>query len=174
MYLYHFMPKHMQGTVLYPLAIMKNKLPDVYKSQIAKYTGREHILKTNIPPLGTWVDVIHLSPIDPRQVMYELNIAGADTDFDWNAFRIDADTLERSKLVIMTTYKDHGAYKRTFHPFTENNYRQHNTVPELTKEYYRKCIATNEQPLTYGGAPHVFYKGEIDTTNVEIISGSSS
>ncbi len=170
MYLYHFVPEHMRGTVLYPLSEMKQKFPELFNKQAAKYQEREEVKDTTIPGLGGWNEVIHLSPIDPRKVMQALKDAGAPADFPWKAFRIDASTLDQSKMVIMVTHKNGDAYSKDFLPFTEENYMQHTEVPEITKQHYREARAKGEQPFTYAGAPHVLYKGTIDTKQLQIVS----
>lgn len=69
MYLYHFVPENMQGTVLYPLSELKHKFPKLFDKQEAKYLGRESVKETLVPGLGSWNDVIHLSPIEPKKVL---------------------------------------------------------------------------------------------------------
>ncbi len=170
MNLYHFVPENMQGSVLYSLNDMKTKIPKLFNQQAAKYKEREEVKETAIPGLGGWNDVIHLSPIDPNKVMAALKNASVPTDFAWKAFQINADTLDWAKLIIMVTVKDEDGYHKEFLPFTKENYEKHNDVPELTKQYYSECVAKGEQPLTYGGAPHVLYKGVIDTKSLKIIS----
>ena len=169
MNLYHFVPDDMHGTILYPLNQMRDKLPELFDKQAAKYAGREDVQDTVIPGLGTWNDVIHLSPIDPKKVIAALRECGAPADFTWKAFQIDVSTLDPAKLVIMTTLKDGDKYVKEFLPFTEENYQQNCELPEITKQHYRDSVAKGEQPLTYAGAPHVLYKGTIDTSNVKII-----
>lgn len=169
MYLYHFVPENMQGTVLYPLNELKHKHSELFDKQEAKYHGREEVKETLVPGLGGWNDVIHLSPVDPKKVITALAEAGAPADFSWKAWRIDASTLDQSKLIIMVTHKNGSAYTKEFLPFTEENYLMHNEVPEITKQHYREAEAKGEQPFTYGGAPHVFYKGVIETKDLEII-----
>lgn len=167
MYLYHFVPEDMQGTVLYSLNEMKEMLPELFSRQISKYAGREDVKDTEIPGLGSWNDVIHLSPIDPNKVIEAMREGGVPADFTWNVFRIDVSTLDQSKLVIMVTHKNGDKYTKEFLPFTEQNYLQNCELPEITKQHYRDSVAKGEQPLTYAGAPHVLYKGTIDTRNLQ-------
>lgn len=70
----------------------------------------------------------------------------------------------------MVTHKNGDTYDKEFLPFTKQNYLQHNEIPEMTKQHYRKARAKGERPLTYAGAPHVLYKGTIDTKRLEVIS----
>jgi len=170
MHLYHFVPDNMQGTILYPLNEMRAVLPGLYAHQAKKYEGREEVQATVIPGLGTWGDVIHLSPIHPKKVIAAMQACGAPADFGWRAFQIDASTLDQSNMVLMATLKNKAGYHKYFLPFTEENYRQNCDVSEITKQHYREAAANGEQPLTYAGAPHALYKGSIDTKDLLIIS----
>jgi len=49
-YLYHRVPKHMMGTVLYPLNVLKETRPEIYTEYIKKYEGREELLTAEVPP----------------------------------------------------------------------------------------------------------------------------
>lgn len=170
MNLYHFVPDNMQGTVLYALNDIKDSMPDLYVLNSAKYEGRESIMEEEVPGLGVWNDVIHLSPIDPKEVIAELEKAGAPADFSWKAFLIDAKTLDWSNMVIMTTSRIDGKIVHDFVPFTEESYNQNCHLPEITKQHYIESVAKSEAPYTYGGAPHVLYKGTIETTGLPIIT----
>ncbi len=171
MYLYHFVPEDMRGTVLYSLNEMKYKLPELFDGQAAKYEGREDVKDTEVPGLGNWNSVIHLSPIDPTEVKLAMQETGAPVDMSWRAFRIDASSLDQSKMTIMVTHKKgEGQYEKEYLPFTEENYLQNNHLPEITKQHYRDARAQGEQPLTYAGAPHVLYLGTIETKDLEVVS----
>ncbi len=61
MYLYHSVPRDLQGAMLYPLNVLARLYPGLYEEQLKKYVGREHIPRQQIPGLGcAWGDVLHL------------------------------------------------------------------------------------------------------------------
>ena len=66
-YIYHFLPKNMKGTTLIPLNEQKERFPDLFKSNSAKYEGRESLMDRRIPYLDClWNDVLHWACLDPR------------------------------------------------------------------------------------------------------------
>ena len=68
-YLYHSVPKNLEGSILYPLNTLKGKHPDIYEQQVSKYVGREHIKEQRIPILDClWNDVLHFSAVNPKEV----------------------------------------------------------------------------------------------------------
>ena len=164
MYLYHFVPKKMVGTILYPLNTLRDTLPEVFKQQAEKYQGREWVKETDIPGLGKWNDVIHLSPIEPSETRQALQDADPVKDRTWKVFCIDANTLDKSRLIIKTIVNNKGVYI----PFTEENYANHCHLPSRTKAYYKQCTEEGRQILIYAYAPHVLYGGTIDIAKTEI------
>lgn len=168
MYVYHFVPEGMKGSTLYPLNTLKEVHPDIFEKQNKKYKGRENVKDTEIPYLGTWNDVIHLSTIDPSEVRQALRDAGAPSSTGWKVFCIDADLLDTPKLIIHVESGTYGAGPVINLPFTEENYAQHCHLPDRTKLYYRRCVEDGRQILMYGFAPHVLYGGTIDVSESEI------
>ncbi len=66
-YLYHSVPKNLQGNILYPLNTLKEKHPEIYEQQVSKYVGREHMTQQRIPILDClWNDVLHFSAVNPK------------------------------------------------------------------------------------------------------------
>jgi len=60
-YLYHGVPKQLEGNILYPLNILKDKCPEVYEKEVSKYVGREHVKENRIPAFNClWNDVFIL------------------------------------------------------------------------------------------------------------------
>lgn len=169
-FLYHFVPKNMQGTVLYPLNELKKIWPDIYKYHDDKYGWRREVQKTIIPGHGKWGDVIHLSPIDPNLTIKELNNAGFTKDIQWKVYKIDPSVLDKDKLIIMTKSFEGDKPKSHFEEFNIDKLSTLNRFPQWTLNYYKECKKKNINPLLYAGAPHVLYAGRIDIGNVEIIS----
>ena len=168
MYVYHFVPEDMKGSTLYPLNILRGVHPDIFDKQSKKYAGRETVKGTEIPDLGRWNDVIHLSPIDPSEVRQALRDAGAPPSADWRVFCIDVDFLGKSRLIIHVESGASGNSPVVNLPFTKENYAQHCHLPDRTKLYYRRCAEDGRQILIYGFAPHVLYGGTIDVSGAEI------
>lgn len=168
MYVYHFVPEEMKGAILYPLNKLKVLYPDTYEKQNKKYQSREQVKETEIPDLGKWNDVIHLSPIDPSEVRQALREAGSSVGSSWKVFCIDAKVLDWSRMIIHIETGSVGGKEVINLPFTEENYAQHCHLSDRTKRYYRRCVEEGRQILIYGFAPHVLYGGTIDVSRTEI------
>lgn len=172
-YLYHMVPKDQQGTILEPLNRLKESRPDLYAEKVKKYDGREHVMERTIPILEClWNDVLHLSPIPPSELKTALLEAGIE-DREFNFYKIDPYSLELNKTVVYmhrTTDKlippDHSEFVR-FSPELLENIKD---VPKVSKEYFREKYSAGEKPLLFLGIPHILYKGEIDVSNVEIVT----
>ncbi|MDQ5943598.1 MAG: hypothetical protein QG675_366 [Patescibacteria group bacterium] len=171
-YLYHFVPNNLQGSVLYPLNVLKRVFPDLYKYHDDKYDWRREVQEQVIPGYGKWGDVIHLSPIDPNITMTELKKAGFTRNDKWNLYRIDPASLDASNLIIMTKSFQGDEPKSHFEKFETNKLAKISRFPQWTLNYYKECKKKNINPLLYAGAPHVLYAGNIDISKVDIISVS--
>lgn len=66
---YHRYPEGLQGSYLHPLNKLRTKLPELYRREVQKYTGREHLMQQRVPLLEClWNDVLHFSPVHREQV----------------------------------------------------------------------------------------------------------
>ncbi len=158
----------MQGTTLYPLNTLKDIWPTVFREHSKKYEGRQQIQYKEVPGLGKWNDVIHLSPIDPGETRQALRDAGVVIDSSWKVFCIDAGTLDASRLVLhIDTGVGIGEQDLNL-PLSEKNYANYRHLPGRTKEYYRQCVKEGRQALIYAFTPHVLYGEPIDVSAVEV------
>lgn len=82
-YLYHWVPKDLQGDTLFPLNTLKEKYPDLYKKEASKYVGREQIMQDVLPILNClWNDVLHFSAVHPSLVKEALFESGRTKPFE--------------------------------------------------------------------------------------------
>ncbi|MBP9667242.1 hypothetical protein KBD87_00340 [Candidatus Saccharibacteria bacterium] len=169
MNLYHHVPEHQNGAVIYPLNQLKEKFPDIYKKQSAKYDTIQE-KDVEIPNFGYWNDCVNLMPVNPGLVKIELDKYGHDTSWPWNFYKIDPDMLDHSKLIIMIMTEDDGIFKRHFMPFTKGAYEKHCHIGEPTRRVFQEAKEMGEQPNTFARVPHVLYKDSIDTTGLEIVN----
>ena len=100
-YLYHRVPKNMSGTVLYPLNVLKKTHPGIYDEHVKKYSDREHLLTTEVPPLHClWNDVLHFTAVAPQELV--ANLAKADIHYDplpW--FKIPVEMIEGARALLL-------------------------------------------------------------------------
>lgn len=168
MFLYHHVPSNQTGDVIYPLKQLKDRFPDIYKKQFAKYdTIKEKDVE--IPGFGYWNDCVNLMPVNPGLVKKELEKYGHNTDWQWHFYKIDAEALNNSKLVIMVMKDMGGAIEREFIPFSREAFEEHCHIGQATRDAFQNAKDNNEQPNTFARVPHVLYKGSINTAGLEIV-----
>ncbi len=171
-YLYHAVPKNMAGTILYPLNVLKGTHPDIYLEHAKKYMDREEILSIELPVLNClWNDVLHLTAITPEELKKNLATAG----FVYkpvSAFKIPISLLENDKTIAFSYPRKGNAPSqfREYEAFNPERMEEYRIVPPETIEYYKKIKAENGNPFQYYLSPHILYKGNIDTKDLEIIT----
>ncbi|MDB5266580.1 MAG: hypothetical protein JWN89_395 [Parcubacteria group bacterium] len=171
-FVYHIVPKGMQGTVLYPLNTLKNIFPDAYQAHVKKYEGREILLQRRIKRLGClWNDVLHLSALNPSIVDREMRKLGKG--FALSYVEIPAEKLELEKTVV---YLNSPREKGTPPPeddylaYDPNEVEKYAYLPEATTEYYKETIEAGMIPMGFHLVPHILYKGTIDTADLKIVT----
>jgi len=170
-HVYHRVPEHMVGDVLYPMNQLKEVDERLYQLYKSGYEGRERLLERTIPFLHClWNDVLHCSPVHPQKIkeaMIEIGLADHVPTFDF--FEIDTNTdVDMSKAVIFYRHGDRPD-DISFQKASEVDIDKLNAVPELTRNYYESLVANNESPFVYQFIPHFLYKGLIDTRNLKRI-----
>lgn len=173
-YLYHSVPKNLQGNILYPLNALKEKHPDIYEQQVSKYVGREHITKQRIPILDClWNDVLHFSAVNPKEVKQALAEAGRNPDFKMSYYQVDPKLIEpKNAIVYLYTHTDNKdkMNEENFASYNPDEVAKFSSMPQATKDYYKEMIDKGERPLLYHRIPHIPYKGTLDITDLPIIS----
>jgi hypothetical protein len=70
--IYHMVPKDMQGDMLYPLAELQHRYPEIYARQLAKYNDhptRKELPNRYIPKLDCYSrDVLQFCPVHPHLI----------------------------------------------------------------------------------------------------------
>jgi hypothetical protein len=169
--LYHRRPPNMRGSVLHPLNVLRQVMPDLYEHQRKKYTGREELLQQRVIPLNClWNDVLHLSPVHPRKVA---ELASSEAVFwseaDW--FEIDATNFTADNTAIFR-YTDISISTTIaadeFEVFDRSKLPSLGEVPPLTKEYYRTADKGGKY-FIFCGVPHILHRGSIDVEQAKII-----
>ncbi|MDQ5950750.1 MAG: hypothetical protein QG639_26 [Patescibacteria group bacterium] len=168
MYLHHHVPENQKGDIIYPLSLLKEKFPNIYKEQFAKYDNIKE-KDVEIPGFGYWNDCVNLMPVSPGLVKKELEKYGHNTDWKWKFYRINPEILDKSKLIIMVMDDDKGTLERKFIPFSSAAFERYCHIGEPTRTIFQKAKENNEQPNTYARVPHVLYRDSINTKDLEVI-----
>jgi len=180
-YLYHHVPKNLNGTILFPLNDLKSILPDTFESQVSKYRGREYITQQRIPQLNNclWNDVIFLTAIDPQKLFDARKAAGWGDIPPQQYFKIALSSIEERDLAVYL-FKFKGTNNRSgvksddFTEFRRSDLARYRVLPQATKDYFRSEHERGEPRirLFYRYVPHILYKGKIDISKTEIITVS--
>ena len=173
-YLYHRVPENMQGSVLYPLNMLKEKYPEIYQKQFSKYMGREELTKSVIPILNClWNDVLHFSPIHPAEIKTALVEAGWSSDFYMQYYQIDPRVLDLKSTVVYFASPDNkinDPNPDSFIPYNPTDLEKFSVMSEKNKQHYKEVISQGGRPLLYPWITHILYQGSIDVANFPIVS----
>ncbi len=174
MYLYHRVPKNLEGSFLFPLNELKEKYPVVYGDQVSKYAGREHLLDRRIPLLGClWNDVLHFSAVHPKEIKQALIEAGDTSDFEMEYFQVEPSLIDsKNAIVYLYAYPANtdGFDVRDFIPYDPEKLTEFSVMPQATKEYYKEMIGSGKKPLLYHKIPHILYRGFLDIRGLSVVS----
>jgi len=156
----------MVGTLLYPLNSLKDREPELWRREVAKYKGREQVLEKPVPPLGClWNDVLHLSTVHPSLVAAELEAVGLE--LPKKAFyELDPGALDPERTVIFLNRRfevSSASDESQWLPFDSANLAGLAGVNDSTRRYYRESAARGQRPLLYGSLPHVLFRGALET-----------
>lgn len=174
-FLYHRVPPEMWGTTLCPLNELRELAPKIYERARVKYEGRETLPAQRIPTLDClWNDVLHLSPVHPGKIKRALVEAGDAQPRPWRFFQIDPRSLDLTVATVFrysadVRYPDFVFPPEEFVPFDPEDLDRYAALPEGTRAYYAAAIAARERVFLFAGTPHIFYRGQIDTTGVPIV-----
>ncbi len=172
MTLYHLIQRSFLGTTLYPL----NRLRDIdrrrFDHQKEKYKGRESLCEWELESFDClWNDVVHLSPIHPKDIFTALEEAGQRELKKRGPyfFAIDPERVEPRTFDPFNAIFFHSNCNGQEENYESTKIEKYSTLPDATKKYYREAIARREHPLLWNFTTHVLYHGEIDVSNVPII-----
>lgn len=173
-FLYHRVPKHWQGDILYPLSTLKDILPRVYAKEILKYKERRHITGLHIPPLNCqWNDVLHLTAVHPSKIREALVKAGGRLKEESRYFQIDPHLLETEKTTVYLVAQlrpEDLEHPENFVAFDADDIARYGELPDRAIRYYRECVQKGNKPLIFKFIPHILYQGNLDISQAEIIT----
>ena len=172
--LYHNVPSDMKGDTLYPLNVLKETHPDLYKKYVKKYEDRMKVMEQKVPFFDClWNDVIHLSAIHPKYLKEALKEIGIE--FSGKYFIIDAVDLDADKLVVwLNSVDDRNTNKdeKYFEFFNPEHYEGIYSVfpKERQMKAWKEYVEHHGgNPLLWIRCPHVLYKGGISLKGTQII-----
>ena len=181
-FLYHLCPTDMRGSVLYSLNELRDRHPDVYRRERAKFVGREGVLTYPVPHLGvTWADTVNVSALDPRLLLAERRRLGMPPSrmLERRLVRIPVDRVSGIPAVRYTATA-HWINSRPgekaplepptsdFSPFDAATYTEERGVPPAHRAYLAERLAAGKAALGFVFVPHVLVAAPIDLAGLEL------
>lgn len=167
-YIYHKVPQDMEGKVICPLNILKEKYSDINKAKAEKYENRQELSRYRIENLDcAWGDVVFMTSVHPENLQVVFESCGFKDQIKGNFYQIPVGDLDRDNLLIMEPQMRLPKGK-DFISFDEALLREN--VSDGMIEYLIEKKRESGNPLLYAFVQHVLYKGCIDVSEVGIIS----
>ncbi len=179
-YVYHLVPRDMQGETLYPLNQMKTMWPEVYAKAIAKYDdhpGRKLLPQLVIPKLGClWNDVVQCASLHPHHLYQALIERGMTLSPNLRFYQIPIERLEGKPLAVY--YSDPPEGRDVGAPLDDSEidlldvrgYREQTTLTARTLAWF-DCLATVGKAFgLFVGVPHILVQGSIDVRGVPTVT----
>jgi hypothetical protein len=178
-FMYHSVPVNMVGSVLYPLNQLREKHSTAYEFAVSKYyenaerrlPNRRNLLRRRIEYLDClWNDVIQSSSVHPQKIADAWVLAGQTPRLPLRMFAIPLSMLDTSKLAIFEFKSKSRVFEEdTVVPYVAETYPQYAEVSDTAHARFRE-MAGKRPFWRFSHIPHVFYKGSIDTTGLEVIT----
>ncbi len=181
-YVYHMVPKEMQGEVLISLNEMKLIHPELYKSYSKKYfkhPERESLLLRSIPKLDCfWNDVIFLSPLHPYYVYEALHALGVSVKKNLMFYEIPTERLIDNQNAVYLYNKKNYKGPAADIPDEEiqiidiTTYRECAALPSDTLAYFTDEHKKGVNFGMFAYIPHILSLGNINIKDVNQINWS--
>lgn len=172
-YLYHMVPENMEDTIIHPLNVLKKTHPKLFLKEVMKYKTRPEVMKYFIPTLEClWNDVVHLSPIEPKELKKALVADGREVK-EMKFFQVDPDLLDPNKTTIclfLREFENDKMNPKNFTDYDPNKIKEHSDLRDDVKEYYKIMYEKGEKPKLFLGIPHILHKGSLDISNLPVIT----
>lgn len=183
---YHLKPEDFQGSQILPLSLLEKSHPELSKTAIQKYNGREKLIDrvvydpANSPhqfmgdQILTWTEVSFCSMIDPNLVFKKLKSLGfISKDAKKQAFKIPLELFPSKTMVWLgqKEMKDPSFIAQDDCYSLEEAYKviDFSVLPTKTIEYFESFQFQDRRPLFFVHMPHILCAEPIDISMCEII-----
>ena len=175
-FIYHQVPQNLTGKTLRPLNRLRETAPALYERYVQKYLGREGILESRVLGLNClWNDVLHFSPVHPKEVSKALNDSGlGHLTSEW--FEIDPrehDFNHHNAIIFLNRPKAFAGFQEPveeFESFEIEKIPKYSSLPLDTRDYFLECQRNNVSPLMFCWVPHILFRGELDLSRLKKIN----
>ncbi len=172
-YAYHIKSPDFKGKCIYPLSVLEEKFPAIYKNEIKKYKGRESHPDIKIDILDAkWRDCISLSTLNPIKIFQLERLLGIRGHEDVSSIDVFQFKIKDLKDFNMCLYDDNKSPKKSeaYKKIDIKSYKETEFVPIETIKYFIKSKEENEYPLLFGNIIHLLVKGIMPIDKAKIIS----
>jgi hypothetical protein len=181
-YLYHMCADDFRGDDLLPLNVLATRFPDVYDREMSKWTGRESVIRFEVPHLGvTWGDTVNLAALDPSRLVEARRRLGVPVLnlLQRSVLRIP---LERIAGKLAVVYDSHSHWRNSrpdlqgvrevppqsdFTPFDPASYEELTEVPPMHLDYLVEQRDAGLPALGFVFVRHVLVAGAVDVAGLE-------
>jgi hypothetical protein len=176
-FVYHMKPFDMRGEVLHPLNALKDRYPDVYEKQIAKYgddPGRKKLPQRRIPKLDClWNNVIQCAPIHPHHIYRAITERGLQLPERIAFYKIPVAKFAHLPTVIYYSQMKQSVVETlpddAIEWFDFDTYAELTELPDDALAWYDELQRKGTAFGHFVGIPHVLIQGPIDIGDVEVI-----
>lgn len=156
-FVYHILPKQMEGEILLPPSELPKAL---YTKEKAKYEGREDWFSRQIPKLHcTAEDVLQFSTLDPIKLFRLFKLLGLEKVSPKTILRFPIQAFQDREIVLFSYGKELDYDYQLIQP---EDYQETTSIPPDTVSYYLSCLESGESPLIFEFVPHLLLKGSLD------------
>lgn len=178
-FIYHGVPKEMQGDVLYPLFDLKDLFPAIYESEIKKYDDHPKRKELPFKKVGKLNcirgEVLHCSSIHPSLVFKALKSVFPEGNRSVKFFKIPLEQIKNIPSVLFDMNRSEYEFGKddpdeVFDLMDSQTYREIRIIPAAAYAFFQEWKSRGEKGApAWGKIPHVFVKGQIDIKDCEII-----
>jgi hypothetical protein len=164
-----------RGDEILPLNQLRERYPDIYERELAKYAARPETLRNQVYPLSCcWGDVVFLSPVHPAPIFAALRESGRIGPVVIDYWTLDAELLDPARTCILL--KRHDPQLRPQPPedfiaYSPETVAALSTPSERALQRLRTLNAT--EPLyPWADIPHVLHRGPIPLSAFRTSTGA--
>ncbi|GAB2634337.1 hypothetical protein [Kribbella swartbergensis] len=157
----------LRGTEILPLNLLRERHPDLYEREAAKYSYRPQAMDYPVHPLECrWSDVVFLSPVHPAPIFAALRESGRIGPSTPAYWTLDAHLLDPDRTCMLL--KRHDPLFRPqppedYLPYSAETVATLSTPSAKALDRLRNLNAT-EPLLPWADIPHILHRGPIPVT----------
>ncbi|TCN40236.1 hypothetical protein EV644_106164 [Kribbella orskensis] len=155
--------RDLRGDDLLPLSMIRDRYPDLYHREAAKYAERPHVMDHPVHPLDCrWTDVVFFSPVHPAPIFDALRESGRVLR-RLGYWTIDAELLVPERTCILLK-----RHEPLFRPQAAEDYLPYSaeaaaalSQPSDQALHRLRNLNPTEPLLPWADIPHILHRGPV-------------